>query len=81
MVQVKKHKETTGDWAVNQIRAFGKNHNYGDEYFTQLWVISTCDDFSLKAQSLASENGVRLINGREFCRMILESGLSCLNTL
>ena len=79
MVQVKKHKETTGDWAVNQIRAFGKNHNYGDEYFTQLWVISTCDDFSQKAQSLASENGVRLITGREFCRMILESGISCLN--
>ncbi len=81
MVQIKKHVGKTGDGAVQQITEFELNHNFGDEYFTQLWVVSTCDEFTPEAKSNASEKGVRLIDGREFCNMILESGLSCLNLL
>lgn len=74
MVQVKKHQDITNDWAVQQIEAFKKNHDYGD-YDTHMWVISTCDKFSEEASKMAEENGVRLINGLDFCRMLLDAGL------
>ena len=74
MVQVKKHYEVTSDWAVQQIKAYNQNHRYGD-YMTQMWVISTCDRFSEEAERKADEVGVRLINGLEFARMILDAGL------
>lgn len=74
MVQVKLHHDITGDWAVQQVEAFNHNHKYGD-YSTQMWVVSTCDDYSDDAKRLAEESDVRLINGKEFCRMILDAGL------
>lgn len=74
MVQVKKHEGTTNDWAVQQIKAYKTNHNYGD-YHTQMWVISSCKEFSEKAKNEAAEADVRLINGLEFARMILDAGL------
>ena len=74
MVQVKKHQGITHDLAVQQIKAFKKNHDYGD-YDTHMWVISTCDDFSDEAKKMADEYGVRLINGIEFCKMLLDAGL------
>lgn len=76
MVQVKKHSGTTSEWAVQQIKAYKENNNRSDDYTTLLWVISTCDQFSEDAIALAKANGVRLINGREFTQLILESGLS-----
>ena len=74
MVQAKKHTAETDSWAVTQIESFNKNHLY-DRYKTILWVISTCDKFSEKAQRLAAENEVRLINGEEFAKMIIDVGL------
>ena len=74
MVQAKKHTAETNDWAVTQIRAFKKNHLF-DRYKTLLWVISTCDTFSEDAIRLAEENEVRLINGEEFAKMIIDVGL------
>lgn len=74
MVQVKKHEGTTDDWAVQQIKSFKANHNYGD-YHTQMWVISSAERFNDKAMNEAEAAGVRLINGIEFARMILDAGL------
>ncbi len=74
MVQVKKHEGDTDEWAIQQIKAFKKNHDYGD-YFTQMWVISSCDKFSENAQNQALASNVRLINGLEFAKMILDTGL------
>lgn len=74
MVQAKKHSGTTNAWAIEQIKAYRSNHQYG-EYFTQMWVISTCDMFSERAMKEAESAGVRLIDGKEFCRMILDAGL------
>ena len=74
MVQVKKHEGTTNDWAVQQIKAFKANHNYGD-YHTQMWVISSCKKFSDEAKNIAEAEGVRLIDGIEFAKMILDTGL------
>ena len=78
MVQVKKHEGTTDDWAVQQIKAFKANHNYGD-YYTQMWVISSCKEYSEDAMIEAAAAGVRLINGIEFSKMILDAGLEGLN--
>ena len=78
MVQVKKHEGTTDDWAVQQIKAFKANHNYGD-YHTQMWVISSCKEFSEKAKIEAESEGVRLIDGIEFAKMILDTGLEGLS--
>lgn len=74
MVQIKKHSGITDDWAVTQIKAYSTNHNFG-EYATALWVISSGDGFSEEACRLAQENGVRLIDGPQFARMILDAGL------
>lgn len=78
MVQAKKHSGTTDDWAIEQIKAYRSNHQYGD-YSTQMWVISTCDMFSERAMKEAEASGIRLIDGKEFCRMILDIGLKGLN--
>ena len=78
MVLVKKHEGTTDDWAVQQIKAYRANHNYGD-YHTQMWVISSCKEYSVEAKKLAETEGVRLIDGIEFAKMILDAGLEGLN--
>ena len=78
MVQVKKHTGETDAWAIEQIKAYEKNHSY-DEYTTMLWVISTCDSFSSEAVQRAETAGVRLIDGMEFARMILDAGLDGMN--
>ena len=74
MVQVKKHEGTTDEWAVQQIKAYKANHNYGD-YHTQMWVVSTCNEFSEEAKNEAAKADVRLIDGLEFAKMILDTGL------
>lgn len=76
MVQAKRHEDITGDWAVQQITAYKDNNKPSDDYSTIMWVISTCDQYSDKAIRQAQDNGVRLINGREFTQMILENGLN-----
>jgi HJR/Mrr/RecB family endonuclease len=84
MVQVKKHIGNTGDWAVQQIIMFNQNNQYkqynnDDEscvmYNTILWIISSGDDFSTAAKEMARENNVRLINGKEFAKLLLENGI------
>ncbi|MGI5846870.1 MAG: restriction endonuclease [Candidatus Cryptobacteroides sp.] len=78
MVQVKKHDGMTDDWAVTQIKSYAANHDFG-EYATSQWVISSGDGFSDKAKQLAQEEGIRLIDGPEFARMILETGIADLS--
>lgn len=78
MVQVKKHEGVTDEWAIQQIKAYKTNHIY-DDYHTQMWVISSCEYYSLKAMNEAEEAGVRLITGIEFASMILNAGLEGLN--
>lgn len=85
-VQIKFHIGETNDWAVSQIKSFVSNHsdkendyNYSYPYHTHLWVISTCDSYSENAMLMAEESDVRLINGVEFCRMILNKGVEKLD--
>lgn len=74
MVQVKKHNQITNGWAVDQITTYKENHT-NEEYSVQLWVISNANEFSEDAKQKARDANVRLINGEDFARMILEVGL------
>lgn len=78
MIQAKKHNEKTDDWAVKQITTYAENFDK-DEYDTQLWVISTCDQYSTKAIDLAEQEEVRLVTGLEFAKMLLKAGIKNLN--
>lgn len=78
MVQVKKHEGVTDEWAIQQIKAYKTNHTY-DDYHTQMWVISSCERYSLRAMNEAGEADVHLISGVEFASMILNAGLEGLN--
>ena len=87
-VQVKKHEGTTGDWAVTQIEQYFNQKGSNDSEYTYIpWVVSTAEDFSTEAIekvrhiSEDSNVNVRLINGMELARMILDSGLSNLVNL
>lgn len=74
-VQAKKHKDTTNDWGVEQIIAYQKNHEQF-EYREQLWLVSNADTFTQLAQEKAEAAHVlRLINGKEFARMLLDVGV------
>ena len=78
MVQIKKHFGKTGDWAVQQITSYAKNSAPEQEESGQicaLWVISAGDDYTTEAKLMAKEHNVRLINGHEFARLILEVGV------
>ena len=86
-VQAKFHnKDTkTSETAVKQINDYINYIKQEQEkikedggYSHLAWVISTADEFFPKCEELAKEKGVQLINGEEFTKMLLESGLSCL---
>ena len=79
-VQVKKHTGQTSEWAINQIKDFAKSReNVSDGYNRQYWVISSCDSFSKESCNLAEENGILLIDGKQFIKMILDAGIDTLN--
>lgn len=73
-VQVKKHDGATPSWAVDQIANYADNFTE-EGYYIQKWVISNADEFTNDAKEKAQNRGVRLINGEEFARMILDVGL------
>ncbi|MBQ7550031.1 MAG: restriction endonuclease [Bacteroidales bacterium] len=77
-IQVKKHDDKTDSWAVEQITKYGeqqeKNFVEGMTYI--YWVVSTADDFKDDAKEKANEKSVRLINGKEFSRMLAEVGVN-----
>ena len=77
-IQVKKHDDKTDDWAVEQISKYDENQeeNSVDGMTYIPWVVSTADDFKDEAKAKAIEKGVRLINGKEFARMLAEVGVN-----
>lgn len=77
MVRVKKHEGHTGDWAVSQIASYAEKGGIKD-FMNQMWVVSTCEDYSDEAKQIAEEKGVRLITGLDFAKMILSVGIKSL---
>lgn len=75
-IQAKHHKQVTFDWAVHQIKEYFFQKSDGDpDYSYARWVISTCDEFSESAVKAAKKYNVRLIDGKEFARMLIDVGL------
>ena len=74
-VQAKKHWGQTDDWAVTQITDYDANIQKDSDWSYVQWVISFADEFTEEAKNKATESGVILINGKEFCRMLIASGL------
>ena len=74
-IQVKAHQGYTDEWAVNQITTYRETLKNKEVLPThQLWVISTCTDFSKQAKLEAENLGVRLIAGLELAQMIIDEG-------
>ena len=75
-IQAKFHERETPEWAVHQIKEYFSQKSNGDpDYSYAKWVISTCDNYSEKAEKVAEEYNVRLIDGEEFARMLIDAGL------
>lgn len=78
-VQAKHHKGKTGETAVVQISEYTdqkQQEEFDLDYNSVSWVISAADDFSENAQSLAIERNIRLINGTEFRKMLIDAGMA-----
>jgi hypothetical protein len=68
VVQVKKHRGVTDEYAVEQVSKI-----IGDERDTLGCVMSLADEFSEAASKLAEERGIQLMNGDQICRLLLKS--------
>ena len=75
-IQVKAHQGYTDEWAVKQITTYRETvKKNGTLPSHQLWVVSTCKEFSEQAKREASESDVRLIAGLEFAEMLIDNGV------
>ena len=75
-IQVKKHEGLTDDWAVQQISEYKQQMQDDSNDYTYIsWVISTAE-FSDITIAQANENGVRLIGGSDFVKMLIDCGIN-----
>lgn len=75
LIQVKAHSGNTDSWAVEQITSYAKTFERSlEDRSTQLWVISTCDDFTEETKKLAKEENVYLVDGLTFAKMLIDNG-------
>lgn len=75
-VQCKKHEGETNEFAVQQIVDYANRLKDRDDNWTYVnWVVSFADDFTKEAKERAAESGVILINGQEFCKMLITNGI------
>ncbi len=89
-IQVKFHDEKTGKWGAIQIEKYSSqlDDDMRDESskdrdneidFIIKWLVSTADDFTSPCKDKAKECKIRLVNGKEFAKMLLEVGVSDLS--
>lgn len=76
-IQAKKHTSDseTSQWAVHQISAYMEQNDADSRYTYIPWVVST-GHFQQEAVELADKNHVRLIDGAEFIRMLIDCGIA-----
>ena len=78
-VLAKKHWDETDGGAVRQIADYAKSRHDGgvaeDNWTYVLWGVSFADDFTDEAKEKAKEEGVVLVNGTDFCKMLVAGGL------
>ena len=78
-IQAKLHNKETSRWAVEQIKKYKEQKESVTGYTILPWVISTCDTFSEEAELEATGENIRLINGLEFARMLMDEGIENIN--
>lgn len=75
--QAKLHDDTTSQWAVEQISKYKSQFDSQFSEYTSIpWVITTAERFSDDALTIAQNNHVRLIDGPEFARMLIDAGIT-----
>ena len=77
-VQAKKHWGKTNELAIEQIAEYAKADAAKTEdpnWSYVNWVVSFADDFTGKAKERAKAEGIILINGKDFCEMIVSNGI------
>lgn len=80
-VQVKHHQGCTSEWAIDQITEYkNQKENIYDEYTYIPWVITSADSFSDMAIKKAKESNVRLIDKTEFSKILIDTGISDINS-
>lgn len=78
LVQVKHYQNEVGIDAIEQI--ISARSSYEEPGYTLLlWVLSSCDRFSEDAANKAVNEDVRLIDGAEFSRALLDIGIKDMN--
>lgn len=79
-IQAKHHVGETSDWAVEQIAKYKEQKQDAEDEYTYLaWVVSTGDKFSDEAVNSAKVAGIRLINGRQLVKMLIDIGIDGIN--
>ena len=78
LIQCKNHngKEQDEAWAIEQITKYAnqKAESLQDDITTILWVVSMVENFSEQTKSMATDNGVRLINQKDLLEILINSG-------
>ncbi|MBY5951602.1 restriction endonuclease [Algoriphagus marincola] len=78
--QAKFHEGKINEWGTNQILDYKTNRESIDDGYNKIaWVITSADTFDEKAEKIATENEIQLINGLEFSKMLLNAGINLLN--
>ena len=79
-IQAKYQSGKTNDWGVHQILDYKINKESIDDGYNKIaWVVTTANQFSEEAERVANENGIQLINGLEFSKMLLDAGILMLD--
>jgi hypothetical protein len=52
-----------------------------DNYIRNSWLVSTCDSFSSECISIAQENDLLLISGKDFADMLIKAGLAGIDSI
>jgi len=74
-IQGKFHEGVSGSWAVDQIARYTEQTKSKEDYTYIQWVISSADDFTDEAKEKAVMEGIRLIDGFMFARMLIDAGV------
>ncbi|WP_165864816.1 restriction endonuclease [Rufibacter latericius] len=79
-IQAKFQTGQINEWGTTQVLDYKTNkESIADGYNKIAWVITTASKFDSRAENLAKENQIQLVNGMEFSKMLLNAGINLLN--
>lgn len=80
-VQVKFHKGATNEFSTEQVIGYKTQKEDMDDGYSKVgWVISSARSFTEENYNFAKENRVQLIDGVQFTKLLLQAGLTSLDT-